>query len=100
MRQTLSFGGRYGVFIGLSAACADVVYGAVAAFGVNFIAEFVTVQQHWMRLATGLLMLTLGVKVFRSKWGAVAQIESPRNHVGVFAATFALTITNPLTLFA
>ncbi|MBI3006313.1 MAG: LysE family transporter [Ignavibacteriales bacterium] len=99
VRQTLSFGGRDGFLIGVSAASADIIYGAIAAFGVSFIADFVTLEQHWMRLATGLLLLIMGVTVFRSKSGTPEQIKIPRNHVGTAASAFALTITNPLTLF-
>ncbi|MBI4428432.1 MAG: LysE family transporter [Ignavibacteriales bacterium] len=99
IRQTLSFGGRDGFLIGLSAASADIIYGAVAAFGATFISDFVTVEQHWMRLATGLLLLVLGVRVYRSSSAVPAHIKGRANHAGMFASAFALTITNPLTLF-
>ena len=100
VRQTLSDGGRIGFLIGLSAASADIIYGTVAALGVAFVFDFVTVQQHWMRLATGLLLLILGAWAFRSNAAAPARIKGLLSHAGVFASTFALTITNPLTLFA
>lgn len=100
IRQTLSFGNRSGMFIGLSAASADIVYAIVAAFGVAAISEFVAVEQRWLRLASGIFLLAVGFYTFRSGPGSTEPRKGPLAHAGLFASTFAITITNPLTLFA
>jgi threonine/homoserine/homoserine lactone efflux protein len=100
IRRTLAHGSKRGIIIGLSAASADMVYGAVAAFGVTLISNFISQEQHWIRLIGGILLLILGYRTFISH-PATDSIITPKNgHTRTFVSTFFLTLTNPMTLFA
>ena len=71
IRQTLADGSAVGLATGLGAAAADGLYGALAAFGLTWITAALVAQQLWIRLVGG-----------------------------AFASTFALTITNPMTILS
>jgi threonine/homoserine/homoserine lactone efflux protein len=100
IRRTLAHGRRHGFVIGLSAAAADIVYAFVAAFGITLISNIVTGFQCWFRIAGGILLLSMGLYIFRSH--ASVQMTSKRSnvHTKTFLSTFVLALTNPMTLFA
>src|SRR5208282_3955685 len=100
IQRSLTKGVLYGLVSGLGAACADAVFGAIAAFGVSFIAEFLARQQYWFQLAGGSLLLVMGCHTLLSPWRPPpAQAEaSDLAHDSV--TTFFLTITNPITIFS
>jgi arginine exporter protein ArgO len=56
IRRTLAYGSKRGLIVGLSAACADMLYGIVAVFGVTLISDFISNQQQWLRLMGGVLL--------------------------------------------
>jgi threonine/homoserine/homoserine lactone efflux protein len=60
IRQTLAHGSKRGIIIGLSAASADMIYGIVATFGVTLISDFISQQQHWIRLVGSIFLFILG----------------------------------------
>ena len=100
IRRTLAHGSKRGLIVGLSAACADMIYGIVAAFGVTLISNFITNEQQWIRLVGGVLLLILGYHTFRSHSSTETPINGTNGHVRAFISTFLLTLTNPMTLFA
>ena len=100
IRRTLAHGSTRGIIIGLSAASADMVYGIVAAFGVTLISDFISQQQHWIRLVGGILLLILGNRTFLSHPATDIETAGKNGHTRTFLSTFFLTLTNPMTLFA
>jgi threonine/homoserine/homoserine lactone efflux protein len=100
IRQTLERGWRTGLLTGLGAATADMIYGAIAAFGITFISNALLAGQSWLRLAGGLFLLYLGAKTFFRKVEAVPQESGTQPDRTAFLTTFALTLTNPVTIFA
>ena len=100
IRRTLAHGSKRGIVIGLSAASADMVYGIVAAFGVTLISDFISQQQHWIRLIGGILLLVLGYRTFFSHPSKDVITAGKNGHTRTFLSTFFLTLTNPLTFFA
>ena len=100
IRRTLAHGSKRGLIVGLSAAFADMVYGAVAAFGVTLISDFIFSQQYLIRLVGGTLLLALGYRTLRSHPATDMAANGPKGHAPVFISTFLLTLTNPVTLFA
>ena len=57
VRRTLSLGPVVGLCSGLGAAVADAAYGAIAAFGLSFIADFLM----WINRVSGILILGFGI---------------------------------------
>jgi threonine/homoserine/homoserine lactone efflux protein len=47
-------GRKAGLISGLGAATADTIYGAIAAFSIQFIIQFLIREQVWIRLVGGL----------------------------------------------
>lgn len=106
IRRTLAFGRRAGLMTGLGAAAADGVYGAVAAFGLSAVSAFLIDQQNGLRIGGGLFLIYLGQGILRSK-PAKRNTESDRledssktNSMGLLLSTFALTLTNPMTILS
>ncbi len=100
MHRTLAHGRLNGFVAGLGAAAADATFGAIAAFGVTVVADFLIGQQSWLRLGGGLFLLGLGVRIFLSRPAAQA-VETERRGLGrAIASTYLLTITNPLTILS
>ena len=100
VRRTLAQGRAIGLSTGLGAATADALYGAIAGFGLTFIAELMLAQQSWLRLGGGLFLLYLGVKTYRSP---PARVVGTPVATGLFAAwgsTFLLTLANPTTILS
>jgi len=100
IRRTLAHGSKRGIIIGLSAASADMVYGAVAAFGVTLISDFISQEQHWIRLVGGILLLILGYRTYISHPTTDSIMNTKNSHTRTFVSTFFLTLTNPMSLFA
>ena len=100
IRRTLAKGDTQGFLTGLAAASADAVYGAVAAFGITLVSDFISAQQFWFRLFGGAILLFLGVRTFRSHPERDPITTNGNNHAGTFLSTFLLTLTNPMTVFA
>lgn len=101
IRKTLQFGRLSGLFSGLGAAVADLMYGIIAAFGLTFISNVLLAGQFWFRLIGGIFLIYLGVKTFIYK----TKIEAGKkvNQTSLmkdFMTTFFLTVTNPMTILA
>jgi threonine/homoserine/homoserine lactone efflux protein len=100
IRQTLERGWQTGLLTGLGAATADMLYGAVAAFGITMISKALLAGQSWLRLAGGIFLLYLGAKTFFRKTGALPRENGTQPDRKAFLTTFALTLTNPVTIVA
>jgi threonine/homoserine/homoserine lactone efflux protein len=100
IRRTLAHGGRYGVLTGLAAASADMMYGIVAAFGISLVSDFITTEQFWIRSVGGVLLIILGVRLWRSHPSEQPPANGITGHTRIYVSTFLLTLTNPMTMFA
>lgn len=99
IKRSLANGPIVGFATGLGAATADACYGAIAAFGLTFVSEFITGYQTVIQVL-GILFLTyLGVTTFVE----APSLEEKRNAsrtglLVVYATTAFLTLTNPATI--
>ena len=100
VRRTLEHGARYGLVIGVSAAACDMVNGIVAAFGIRLVFDFITLEQYWIRLLGGIILLVMGYIVCGARPLADKVVTAPAGHMWTFFSTALLVFTNPLTLFA
>ncbi len=99
IQRTLSKGMPMGLAAGFGGAVADTIFGAVAAFGLTFIAEFLVRHENWMRLGGGVLLLVLGVHgCLRRHEDMAPASPSVRGAAGDVVSAFILTITNPMTI--
>jgi len=104
IRRTLAVGRRSGLISGLGAATADALYGAIAAFGMAFIATFLINQSTWLRLGGGIFLIFLGMRIlFSAPEEIVAAnpgLQNHRNLISDYLSIFFLTISNPLTILS
>jgi threonine/homoserine/homoserine lactone efflux protein len=100
IRRTLTEGRLAGFLSGMGAASADMLYGAVAAFGLTAIQDLLLGQSDWLRIVGGAFLLYLGVKTFFSKPAEQAASSSRGGLFGAYLTTFFLTITNPITILS
>jgi threonine/homoserine/homoserine lactone efflux protein len=100
IRRTLAEGKLKGFLSGLGAASADMVYGAIAAFGLTVVTDLLVENKFWLRLLGGCFLLYLGVKTFLEKPAAHAAQSDQSGYFGAYISTFFLTITNPMTIFS
>jgi len=100
IRRTLAYGQMYGLFSGLGAATADAVYGAVAGFGLTAVSLFLLEQQFWLAGVGGLYLLYLGLKTLRAAPALTQNQGEGKNLADAFLSTFALTLTNPVTILS
>ena len=101
LQRSLAHGRMTGFVSGLGAATADAVYGALAAFGLGVVTHAMISQVHWLRLAGGLFLLYLGFATCRAAApAAAAQAKEASRWSLAFVSTFALTLTNPLTILS
>ena len=101
VRRTIFEGKLAGFVSGLGAATADAIFGFIAAFGLTFISDLLIGYHQLLRIAGGCYLLYLGGSALLTapevKAGSEPDAESLFRH---FLSTFALTLTNPITILA
>lgn len=100
IRRTLANGKTAGFISGLGAASADMVYGAIAAFGLSAITNLLVENSIWLRIVGGIFLLYLGIKTFLEKPADKATQAVQGNLLSMYTSTFFLTITNPMTIIS
>ncbi len=101
IQRTLNKGRFSGFVSGLGAATADAFYGAVAAFGLSIISNFLIEQQLILRLVGGAFLLYFGVKSFYSKTKEFnINMNTNTKLASDYLSTVFLTMTNPMTIIS
>ena len=100
IRRTLAEGRLIGFLSGLGAATADMLYGAIAAFGLSALQALLVGQANWLRIFGGIFLVYLGAKTFLSKPAEQAAGVSRGGIFGAYLSTFLLTLTNPMTILS
>ena len=98
IQRTLNYGRRAGLVSGLGAATADATYASIAGFGVTFVSSFLVNEQLWIRLLGGAFLILLGLRTFLSVPRDSTVSEGRKRLANDYASTFALTLSNPLTI--
>ena len=98
IQRSLAKGRVSGLVSGLGAATADGFYGSIAGFGVTFVSTFLVAEQAWIRLVGGAFLLYLGARILRSGPRGSAAAARSQGLIGDYVSTFALTLSNPLTI--
>ncbi|MUT67389.1 LysE family translocator [Paenibacillus sp. NEAU-GSW1] len=101
MKRMITQGRLYGLASGFGAAAADAVYGIIAAAGFTAVMDLLTSQQQWIRLLGGLFLIYLGLQSFLAQAADErGDVKSSRSLAHASLTTFALTISNPLTIIS
>lgn len=101
IQRTLQHGWLIGLATGLGAAAADALYGAVGAFGVGAVTDWLTATQRPLALAGAAFMAWLAWQTWRAApAAAVAEVKAGPGLAAAFAGTFVLTLSNPATILS
>ena len=103
VQRTLNKGRRYGFVTGIGAAVSDMIYAAIAGFGMSFVMDILSNQQTrmYLQIAGSVLLFAFGLYTWRSD--PTKKIHRSGNgkgtlwHNGVTA--FLVTFSNPLIIF-
>ncbi len=105
IRRTCAYGPAAGFLSGLGGALGDGIFASVTAFGLTAISQLIEGYSTPLQIAGGVMLLGFGLQVFRSDVSGLHEAEGakpkdkPPSLARILLSTFALTITNPATLF-
>ncbi len=104
IRRTFAFGPLNGFMSGLGAAVGDGIFAAITGFGLTWIAQLIEGYATIIELIGGAMMVWMGYRTFISPPVPRCPEDKPdsegTNLVRAMASTFALTVTNPVTLLS
>jgi len=100
IRRTLSHGKLAGFLSGMGAASADMLYGAIAAFGLTVITNLLVENAFWLQVIGGMFLLYLGIKTFIEKPAVNVSHPEQDGYFSMYLSTFFLTLTNPITILS
>jgi threonine/homoserine/homoserine lactone efflux protein len=104
IRRTFAFGPLNGFVSGLGAALGDGIFAAIMGFGLTWIAQLIEGYATVIELIGGALMVWMGHRTFVSPPMPRQLDDKPdgegTNLVRAMVSTFALTVTNPVTLLS
>ena len=101
IRRTLEQGMAAGLATGLGAACADAVYGALGAYGVNLVIQALVGARVPLALMGGVLLMWLAWQRWRAPVAEqAAALPGRAELLRCFGGTFALTLSNPATILS
>ncbi|MCM1030972.1 MAG: LysE family transporter [Oscillibacter sp.] len=101
IQKTLHKGALSGFIAGMGAACADLFYASVAAFGLGYVINTVQTHELILQIIGGIFLLIVGLKIYFAN--PLKQIKARRRVtkkglVGDFLSLFFLTASNPVTV--
>ena len=99
LRQTLTAGRRQAFVVGLAGATADFILSGISAFGIRLIYDFIKSHQYEIRLTGGILLLLMGVFLFRSKPAVEGDQKGIVDRSKIYFSTLVIALTNPLVVF-
>lgn len=102
MQRTLAHGGKIGFVSGLGAAVADGVYGAIGAFGLAAITQFLVTLAVPLAIGGAAFLGGMGIQMLRASVADGAPPDTPDavRPVKAFGSVFALTLANPMTILS
>ncbi|MEZ5703818.1 MAG: LysE family transporter [Burkholderiaceae bacterium] len=100
IQRTLRGGLASGLATGMGAAVADALYGAVGAFGVVWLIQWLTAAQVPLGIGGGALLLWLAWRSWHAPMTTGEAAAGGGSLWGQFAGTWLLTLSNPATILS
>ena len=100
VQRTIAKGCMAGLVAGLGAAFADTLYGSIAGFSITFVIRFLILEQFWIRLAGGCLLILIGIWYYRRQPQGLGKQKDGEAEGSDFAVAFLLNLTNPTTVLS
>jgi len=106
IRRSITVGAVAGYMTGIGAALGDAVFGAVAAFGLSIVEQFVIEREKWLLGIGGIGLVIMGWLTMRNRPRTVGDpVADDREHqvathFHYATSSFFITVFNPLTVMA
>ncbi|MBP2032746.1 threonine/homoserine/homoserine lactone efflux protein [Clostridium algifaecis] len=112
LKNTISFGRKYGLISGLGSAITDSIYAGLAALGFILIEKFIILHKFYFHILGGLMLISFGMYTFLNEKNdkvikttnktviSVKNISSGISPLKVFSSTFLIALANPATIFS
>ena len=106
IRRSITVGAVAGYMTGIGAALGDAVFGAVAAFGLSIVEQFVIEREKWLLGIGGIGLMIMGWLTMRNRPRTVGDPVADdvehrvATHFHYASSTFFITVFNPLTVMA
>jgi threonine/homoserine/homoserine lactone efflux protein len=100
IQRTIEKGWKSGIVSGLGAALADTLYGAVAAFSISLVIQFLIREESLIRLVGGVLLMGIGAVYYRKPPKPIQAVQVRSSAHSDFISTLFLTLTNPTTVLS
>jgi threonine/homoserine/homoserine lactone efflux protein len=106
IRRAITVGAMAGYMTGIGAALGDAVFGAVAAFGLSIVEQFVIEREAWLLGLGGIGLIAMGWMTMRHRPRTVGDpVADDRDHefvthIHYLTSSFFITVFNPLTVIA
>ncbi|MGL5682266.1 MAG: LysE family translocator [Marinifilaceae bacterium] len=101
IQKTLHRGALSGFIAGMGAACADLFYASVAAFGLGFVINTIKAHELFLQIVGGIFLIFVGLRIYFDN--PLKQIKGKNRVtktglVGDFLSLFFLTASNPVAI--
>lgn len=100
IQRTLNNSFFAGLVTGLGSSAADMLYACVGVFGVTLVSDFLARNQRPVSILGGLLIIALGIHIFRQKPQSQQQESNQAKLPLYFASSFVVAVTNPATILS
>ncbi len=99
IRSVLQCGWRHGLSVGLGAACADAIFGGLAAAGLAAVFFASPEAAMILRFGGAAFLLYLGYNLVRKRTLEIEfESKAKPSHLQLFRSTLLLTLANPMTI--
>src|SRR5688572_3055711 len=100
VRRTIVHGRLAGVVSGIGSALADTILGAIAIFGMAFLADVLLEERFWLALGGAIFLAVLGVRSLTKPPPKLVSARDPTSLLGDFTSSLVLTLSNPITILS
>ncbi len=100
IQRSLAYGFWAGLLTGLGSSAADVLYACVGVFGLTIISDLLVKYETAIALTGGILIMGLGILIFRKKGMHSTEGTGQANLWACFASSFVIAIANPATILS
>ncbi len=101
INRTIHQGFLISLFTGLGIASIDAIYGAIPAFGLSYLSNFLIHNQPWLRLIFGAVILLMAIKIWRIQPNTKVATEIKKvDYLHAFTTIFLLGLPNPMMIVA
>lgn len=100
IHRSLKYGFKAGFITGLGSTVADVIYAFVCVLGISLIQEFIQKWRLPISIIGGILIIYMGISVFRNKSDTKIEEGSMKKYPLLFFSSLIIALCNPATILS